>query len=188
VRWGTPSARYCWAVSAPPHTPSKAQRAASIDPGWLFVIAGLAVLACTVLLPALDDLGEARWQRDRAMAIEKHRLVRLERYQQYLEALDHKDRALILSLAATQLNQIPADRSLLLNVPAVGKANASVFPALEPAPMTLPGRTKVDSVLEHLTTNNRTRVWLIAFGGMCLLLGLMPPAGPRRVAAAQGAT
>jgi hypothetical protein len=167
-----------------PVPPSGRQRGASIDPGWLFAIAGLAILACTVLLPALDDLGEARWQRDRALAIEKHRLVRLARYKQYLDALDSKDPALILSLAATQLNQIPADRSLVLDVPAVGKANASVFPALEPGPITLPTRTKVDSLLEHLTTNNRTRVWLIAFGAVCLLVGLIPPAAPRRAAVA----
>src|SRR5437763_930116 len=110
--WTWPRRRWrCWAITTSPNhrapgarlgdkdpvPPSGRQRGASIDPGWLFAIAGLAILACTVLLPALDDLGEARWQRDRALAIEKHRLVRLARYKQYLDALDSKDPALILS-------------------------------------------------------------------------------------------
>ena len=41
-----------------------------IDPGWLFILAGMGVLAAVVLIPASENLQRARWQRDRALAVE----------------------------------------------------------------------------------------------------------------------
>lgn len=51
---------------------------------------------------------------------------------------------------------------------------ASVFPALEPPPVVLPVQTKVDSTLRKLATTDATRVWLLAGGALCMLLGLLP--------------
>lgn len=150
------------------------------DPGWLFLIAGLAILAVTVLIPAKDDLDEARWLRDRALAVEHHRLDRLERYDHYLQSLDNADQSLIQSLAASQLNQIPADRVPLPGTTDTTRSSASVFPALEPEPLVLQDRHKVGSLLERWTTHDRTRVWLIGGGALCVLVGLLPAARGRR--------
>lgn len=146
------------------------------DPGWLFLIAGLAILAATVLIPAQDDLAEARWLRDRALAVEGHRQERLDRYAEYLRSLDDADQSLIQSLAASQLNQIPADRMPLEGATDTARSSASVFPALEPEPLKLEDRRTVGSLLERWTTNDRARIWLIAGGALCVLIGLLPQA------------
>lgn len=154
--------------------------AALIDPGWLFVAAGLMVLGATVLIPAADDLAHARWLRERALIIEKERLERLERYEEYAAALEAREPALVMSLAASQLHQIPADRKPIPGLTPAPDAPASVFPPLEPDPITLPERTLPDSLLYRLTTSEKHRVWLIAGGALLVLIGLLPP-GRRRV-------
>ena len=79
------------------------------------------------------------------------------------------------NLAASQLNQIPADRTPLtgdqLEQPAGG---ASVFPALEPDPIDLPREVTVDSTLHRLVTGERTRSWMIVIGAVLILIGLLP--------------
>ena len=154
------------------------------DPGWLYLAAGLGLVISTVLIPAFDDLAEARWQRDRALAIERHRATRLDHYETYLAALDRADPALVESLAMTQLGLPPPGRSVI-DVRAERTADgqlpsASVFRALEPPPLTLPKRARVGSRLEAWTTNDHTRVWLLIGGGACILFGLLPPVSRRR--------
>lgn len=148
----------------------------SLDPGWLFLISGIAIIAAVVLIPAQHDLEDARWQRDRAVSIEQHRIERLERYGRYLAAAKSGDECVLLSLGATQLNVTPADRVPLLPTPDVSRTSASVFPSLEPGPLRLPNvpRDRDLSMLERLTVNNTTRLWLIAAGVMCVLFGLLP--------------
>jgi len=151
-----------------------------LDPGWLFLIAGLALLAATVLIPAADDLAEARWHRDRATAVENYRAKRLENYSDFLDAVARQDQSLLLSLAATQLNLAPADRVPMLDTTEVGTRSASVFPALEPTFIPAQAPRRPDSTLQRWATDNRKRLWLIVSGGMCVLIGLLPPThGPR---------
>lgn len=148
-----------------------------LDPGWLFLIAGMAVVACTVLLPAQRSLDNARWERDRAAAIERHRVERLERYAAYLDALNRSDESVLLSLAATQLNKLPEDRIPLDMPPEVSLTSASVFPTLEPDPLALPPRperARKPSLLESLTIGNTSRLWLMAAGLVCIVWGLLP--------------
>ncbi len=156
----------------------KAQRASTlIDPGWLFLIAGLAILGATVLIPAAEDLEATRFQRERALAIEAHRLQRLARYEEYLEALENRDPNLVLALAASQLNEIPEGRAPIPGQRgALGAmSDASVFPGLEPPPLRLPERVESRSILHRWTTDDRTRLWLIVAGAACVLVGLLPP-------------
>jgi hypothetical protein len=160
-------------------TPQSQRAPFLIDPGWLFLLAGLALVGATVLIPASDDLAATRFQRERALAIEAHRLERLARYEEYLAALDNKDPSLVLSLAASQLNEIPEDRAPIPGQRgALGAmADASVFPSLEPPPMKLPERRESPSILDRWTNSNPTRVWLIAAGAACVLVGLLPASG-----------
>jgi hypothetical protein len=136
----------------------------------------MGILAATVLIPASEDLAAARFQRDRALLIEAHRLERLGRYEEYMAALDNKDPSLILSLAESQLNQIPEGRAPIAGVRgALGaSSDVSVFPSLEPPPLVLPTRRKTESTLERLTTNDHSRLWLIAAGAAAVLIGLFP--------------
>lgn len=157
-------------------TPYAQRSPALIDPGWLFLLAGMGILAATVLIPAGEDLAAARFQRDRALVIEAHRMDRLARYEEYLAALDSHQPSLVLSLAASQLNQIPEGRAPIAGAKGALGANSdvSVFPSLEPPPLTLPTRHKTESTLERLATNDHTRLWLIAAGAASVLIGLFP--------------
>ena len=148
-----------------------------IDAGWLFIIAGLGILAATVLIPAQHDLDLATWQRDRAAAIEKHRLKRLEQYGQYLRAVQGGDESTVLSLAAIGLNKSPQDRIPLNPRPDPSNLSASVFPHLEPAPVELPPKPIVSeqsSILARWTIDEHTRLWLLAAGVLSILIGLLP--------------
>lgn len=147
-----------------------------LDPGWLFLLAGLTILSATVLIPAQDDLAEARLQRDRAMAFEERATARLERYSDYLDALSRRDETLVTSLVATQLNLAPAGRSVLPLAGEPDAFDASVFRDLEPAATPMPELHLADTALRRLTTGRHSRLWMIAGGAMCLLIGLMPPA------------
>jgi hypothetical protein len=165
-----------------PRTRSNPAPLAYLDPGWLYLLSGLALVIATILIPAVRDLDDVRHQRDRALVLEDHRLERLGRYQQYLDALERREPALIMALAASQLNQIPRGRTLLFDLTESETAFAPIFAQLEPPPPTLPERREPSSILFRWTTSERTRPWLLAAGGVCMLMGLLPRAGLRRSA------
>lgn len=154
-----------------------------LDAGWFFLAAGLAVVAATILIPASIDLSEARWERNKALAIERHRQMRLERYGQYLAAVQRGDDDVMLTLMATQLNVSPVARVPLMAPEDPRQVSASPFPGLEPEPIELPPRPSWESdpsMLVRLTTNDRHRLWLLAGAGVCILIGVLPAVGGGR--------
>jgi hypothetical protein len=148
-----------------------------LDPGWLFLCPGLVLLGATVLIPAQDDLAAARWKRDRAVAIEMNRLERLDHYGAYLGALDRGEDSVVLSLAAAQLNMAPEGHQPVSALSDPSRRDASVFPSLEPDPPVLPPPPDQShrSKLATLATGERSRLWLIAGGALCIMVGLLPP-------------
>ena len=151
-----------------------AQYRTFFDPGWLFLLSGLALLGAVVIIPAVEDVAAARFKRDQVLAIEKHRDTRMARYEEFINAVDNREPALLVALAQTQLNQIPTDRGALPLASNDGRDNASIFPSLEPEPLKLPERTKAISRLEHLTTDPATRPFVIIGGAFLVLIGLLP--------------
>lgn len=151
----------------------------SLDPGWLFLTAGLGIIAVTVLIPAARDLRLAQWERDKAIAVENHRLERVRRYGQYAAALKRGDESVLLSLAATQLTQSPEDRVPVTQIPDPSRTSASVFPNLEPEPLREPPHPDASrrvSTLERWTTDDQVRPWLLATGILAVLVGVLPTA------------
>lgn len=162
------------------------------DPGWLFLIAGLAMLASAVLIPAGEALVEARHARDRALVAEGHRVQRLEKHRAYLDALHERQPALIAQLKAIQLNRYAQGMRPLGTVEIdLGRASASVFEMLEPPLPGMPpepGHRAQRSMLARLATGHPSRLWLIAGGALAVLLGVLPPAGRSRRARAERAS
>jgi hypothetical protein len=156
-----------------------------LDPSWLFLLAGLGLLGATILIPAAEDLREARWLRDRAQRRETHRKSRLERYEGYLDAIESRDPTLLESLTASQLNQIPVGMALLAEPVDAHVKSASVFPALEPEPLVLPELRAPESALSRLATGEHSRLWMIAGGAACVLVGLLPAVRGGELAAAK---
>jgi hypothetical protein len=143
------------------------------DPGWLFLIAGLVLLGYTVIIPAQADLAEARWQRDRALAIERQREERLFKHERYLAALESREPSLVRALAASQLNLVPVSQGAIVEVGDPATGDVSVFPGLEPAPIRLPELRLVESRLARWARDDHARLWLIISGGVLVFIGLL---------------
>jgi hypothetical protein len=153
---------------------------APIDPGYLFLIAGLALLAAAVLIPAQGDLADARWRRDTALAHEHTHRERLERYEHYLDALDRQNPAVLESLAATQLNILPDRAKPIAATRLASDQTASIFRELEPPPTVVPPRDEHRSTLAGLVTDRDARLWVIAFAAICVLYSVLPRAARPR--------
>ncbi len=154
-----------------------------VDPGWLFVLSGAAVLCATVLIPAHDELAEAQHLRTQAQSLLAHRHERLDHHQKYLEALERRSETVLLDLARSQLNLIQADQSYIITpvdvVAEPALVPATPFASLEPAPARASAGASFhprDTLLRRLTTNRKVRLWLIAASALSILFGLLPSA------------
>jgi hypothetical protein len=155
------------------------------SPGWLFLIAGLAILGSAVVIPAAEALDEARYARDRALVSEQFRLDRISRYRAVIAALDDRDPAFIEHLRAIQLNQYPEGMRPLGEItedPAL--ASASIFAKLEPPLPEMPeepAHRTSRSYLAKLASGQPTRLWLLAGGAVSVLIGVLPSVSRRRL-------
>ena len=164
-------------VPVSPVRQSRPPRGPLIDAGWLFLIAGVVLIAFTVIIPAFNDLRDANFYRERMRIAEDHRELRLSRHLEYQAALTRGDETLVRSLAAMQLNQAPTDQELIKSEGDISTRTASPFGSLEPPPLVMP--EKVDppkSTLEKWATDDRSRLWLVAAGALLILVGLLPAA------------
>ncbi len=156
-----------------------------LDPGWLFVIAGAALLSCLVIIPAQDDLRLAHAAKDRALALERHRSNRIANYASYTDALQRREPTLMMALAAGQLNLAPADRAALVTSAEYITRSAGVFADLEPKFEPPVPSSRPDSLLYTLATHRTARMWVMVIGAVSILYGLLPSGeyGSRRTRA-----
>ncbi|MFZ4750278.1 MAG: hypothetical protein ACOYMM_07190 [Phycisphaerales bacterium] len=141
------------------------------DPGWPFVIAGLALIVSAVLIPAQRDLHELEQKRSIQQANETRAQEQLLAYQQFLADMDRKDPRLLERLVRAQLNKMPkGERPLLL----MGSADDTVPQWIEasvdvPVPEMVP---YPDTLLSRLATGPR-RLWVLATGAFLVFMGVM---------------
>ncbi len=146
-----------------------------LDAGWLFLLAGLALLASAVMIPAARDLDRAHWRRDRVLLTEMHRLHRLTRHEAYLGAVLDENDAVVYQLAATQLGLVPSGTEIVELVNDGPTASTLVFASLEPPSIELPAFRETESRLARLANGERSRLWVLAVGSILVLIGLLPP-------------
>lgn len=165
---------------------SKPRPLFTIDPGWLFILAGLATIALGTLVPAQRDLQTLRYQLDELQAKQRFSTDRLAAYSQFLDELEQDDEALYVRLAATQLNSRPeGDQPVILAsrtaVPVTDWIDNSVHYAA-PAPRFWP-----DSTISRLSSG-AGQLWLLAAGALAVFAGmLLNTAAPRRRTMVEGA-
>ena len=141
------------------------------DPGWMFVIAGLVLVASAALVPATYDLWVMRTQLRHLDAQERENFNRLEAYSKFVHDLDAAEPQLVRRLAASQLNLVPrGERPLIVARSAretpiewVDATIAPVRATVVPFP---------DSLLSRLTLG-RKALWIAGAGVMCIFLGLL---------------
>jgi len=148
-----------------------------IDPGWLFIVAGLTMVFAIILIPPQIQLHTMRQRLDLLRAEEAAAIDRLRAYSDFIVALDEGEEVLIRRLAAAQLNRIRADESPVL---IAASANQPVTEWIEstverPAVLTRP---YPQTRLTDLVTGPH-RHWALAASALCLFIGLV--LGPGRM-------
>ncbi len=144
-----------------------------VDPGWLFVIAGLAFIVAGVLIPAQRELHDLEQKLAVHLAFEARTLKQIEAYESFLKEINkpQPDEALVRRLAASQLNRMPKDAVPLLESPTLNDTvpewiEASVDVKI-PTPVPNP-----DTILSRLATGPK-RIWVLAMGAFLVFVGLM---------------
>ena len=146
-----------------------------LDTGWPLLLAGLALLAAVVLIPAWEELQQVRFERDKLLAMDAQGRERIRRQARYLAALERGDEALVRSLAFDQMRLVPAGRSAVLEPPPPGPVD--IYAQLEPPPKTLTAPRPTNSALARLARQERIRPWLLGLGGLMVLVGVVAGSG-----------
>ncbi|MEO1007194.1 MAG: hypothetical protein AAFX79_01350 [Planctomycetota bacterium] len=148
-----------------------------IDAGWPLLVAGLALVAAVVLVPAHESLRQTRFERDKLLAMDAQGRERVRRLARYLAALERGEPGLVRSLAFDQMRLIPEGRTPLLPPAPLGPVD--VFDALDPPPVTVPAVQPIDSMLGRWALDRGLRPWLLAAGAMMAFVGVLPQSRPR---------
>ncbi|MCI0364652.1 MAG: hypothetical protein L0Y44_00355 [Phycisphaerales bacterium] len=149
-----------------------------LDPGWLFIVAGLAICVAGILLPAHGDLEALEHQLAQLHIEEEYANARLRAHADFMDQVDRADPALVRRLAAAQLNLVPAgDTPILLaateSSPVTDWIDATVDRDIRPQ------KPVATSMLSRLA-NGPHRLWLFGGGIMSVFIGLMLSPGASR--------
>lgn len=154
-----------------------------LDSGWLYLVAGGATLAATVLIPAGENARAAEAEAASARLWAEHQSRRVARYSEYLDALERGDPTLIESLAAANLHLTPTGKRAILpaDTESIARRDVGIFDEIEPAAPPAPAAfAPTNSTLARLARGERSRLALLAGSALCILFGLLPPATRRK--------
>jgi len=143
------------------------------DVGWLYLLSGLALLVSVMVLPTVDDLRDAEWERDTARDLVAWQSKRIERHSAFLESVEAGDEATIRDLAATQLNLAPKGSEAIIGFRVGTHGEAGVLDRLEPERTPRVRTERERSRLEWLATDSRARLVTLGIGSMLVAIGLV---------------
>lgn len=142
-----------------------------LDPGWLFVTAGLTLCAAGVLVPAQQRLDELRGQLARIENAHVCGREGIEAHERFLDRLRQRDPAVIRRLAAAQLNLMPAGETPVLVASSAQSTVADwIGGSVDPEPLqaAAPPRTWL-----ALLTQGTRRLWVLGAGILLVFVGLI---------------
>lgn len=156
------------------------------SPGYLSVLAGVAVLAAMVLVPAHLELERTKWRRDVMAAQASHLAELAERYRSLNRALAREDPVLLERLAYAQLRLRPVSKRAIPSAsPPVGAIGAAAARLDDPTDIHAWLRRPLPEVGRELTPHRpvrtrlarlaegRSRVGLVIAGGVLVFGGLL---------------
>ncbi|MBG80554.1 MAG: hypothetical protein CMJ39_07595 [Phycisphaerae bacterium] len=152
-----------------------------IDPGWLFIVIGLAVLASGLLLPSWREKLELRSQLTHADLVESQMKNRMMKSTSMLDDLSQGDDSVISRVSMSDRNMLqPGDEPVIRDLEAPSEVlqwlDASIHQQ-ETRGAAVVASMVPRSQLEQLATGP-WRLWFLGAGAMCLCLGLV--LGPSR--------
>ncbi len=141
------------------------------DPGWLFLVAGIALIVCAAVIPEAEKVHVMRTQLQTIRFGQQHNFARMAACSKFLDDLKAGDQGLVRRLAASQLNLMPRGETALLIATSIDSTpsdwiEASVTPPIydaDPYP---------DTLLSRWTLGPQ-RLWVIAAGAFSVFLGLI---------------
>jgi hypothetical protein len=148
-------------------------RRAFIDSGWLYLLSGLGLLAVVVLLPAQDAMEDLRWQEQRLHAGVKREQERVQRYGEFIRAVDLEEPIVVERLVNANLSLGDPNREPVLM--RVSPNRGDVFSWIEPEQVHLEQPTRPSTLLRRLLARPGLRPWLLAGSALCIFIGLLPP-------------
>ena len=150
--------------------------------GWLFVLAGVAILALTLLLPAWLKLRDLKWHHGLMQAQADRMTQQSVRYEQLLFALESDDPLLMRRLAYQHFHLKPRNATLLTAdhdladgaSPQTLGVESWLHLELPEVGRDYPEQSSINTRLVRLTAGPK-RLLLFIAGGLCLAVGLFMP-------------
>ncbi len=153
------------------------------DPGWLFLVSGIALIVSAAIIPEAEKVHAMRTQLSAIGAAEKHNFARMEACSRFLDDLKAGDQGLVRRLAASQLNLMPRGETPLLIATSISATPSDWIEASVPPP-DFEEEEFPDTLLSRWTLGGQ-RLWIIAAGAFAIFLGLIfgPAEEPREIRA-----
>lgn len=148
------------------------------DPGWLFLLAGLALVLSAAVIPSSREMHALATQLEELRQVERMNDAVRSAFERLLRELEEGDPALLRRLAASQLNVIPKGETPILMA---SSANAGVAEWVESAVEAEPFvADPPPHTLLAQWTEGRNRLWSIGAGVFLVFVGLLltPTAAP----------
>lgn len=157
-----------------------------LDPGWPFVLAGLAILVATILIPAQRELHDLRIEARKAELYEARTYARLMAYDGFLADLRGGDAQLVRRLAVAQLNLVPKGEEPIVLTAGMDHSVAQWIdesvPSVEESLRPRDTDPYPDTLLARLALGPN-RLWMIAVAAMLVFVGLLLGSEESRAAA-----
>ena len=147
-----------------------------LDPGWLFVAAGLTLCVAGVLIPAQRSLHDLAGQLTRIEHLHAVGRDGIEAHEKFLDRLRHRDPSVFRRLAAAQLNLMPAGDTALL-VASSHRATVTDWIGRSVVPGTITTAPPPRTWLTRLTEGTR-RLWVLGCGVLIVFVGLLVDGRP----------
>lgn len=151
-----------------------------VDPGWLFIVAGLTMIAVAMLIPPQMQLHELQ-QKVAALRLSEHRShERLRAYSDFLATLEEEDEVLIKRLVAAQLNLIPRDEVPVLVAASAAEPVTTWIESTVRVPSLAPSEFPQTRLVDLVTGPDRQ--WVLGGSCVCLFMGILlgPGLGSRQ--------
>jgi hypothetical protein len=142
-----------------------------VDPGWLFIIAGLMMIAAAMLIPPQMQLHELR-QKVGSLHVQEHRShERLRAYSDFLATLEEEDQVLLKRLVAAQLNLIPQSEVPVLVAASAAEPVTTWIESTVRVPPHVTSEFPHTRLVDLVTGPDRQ--WVLGGACVCLFMGIL---------------
>ncbi len=158
------------------HT-SQVSPIARLSPGWPFLLAGLAMVAAVMLVPAWRDVQNVRLERNDLQSVVQYETRRVAATQEMLVSLELDHPELHRRLVAWHLNLLPKGEIAIAREVHGGGVLGWIDDTVEPIAASSPAHSV--SNLESLVSGP-ARLWMLAAGVLLVFVGLIGFGGSPR--------